>query len=94
MGIASVVESNNNLLNLLKLAVTTFDSRNPTQLPTDNNSGVAGSGSTVFYFGLNTPVSNYDATAPTIKVQIANGTPVRSIASDKLALVPNLPASS
>jgi hypothetical protein len=36
----------------------------------------------------------YDATAPTIKVQVANGTPVQSIASAELALVPNLPTSS
>jgi hypothetical protein len=33
-------------------------------------------------------------TAPTIKVWVANGTPVQSIASVKLASVPNLPASS
>jgi hypothetical protein len=40
------------------------------------------------------PVSNYDATAPTIEVQVANDTPVRSIASAKLASVPDLPAAS
>ncbi len=48
----------------------------------------------VFYFGPNAPVNNYDATAPTIEVQVANGTLVQSIAHAKLALVPNLPASS
>jgi hypothetical protein len=47
-----------------------------------------------FYFGLDAPVNNNDATVPTIEVQVANGTPVQSIASAKLALVPNLPASS
>jgi hypothetical protein len=40
------------------------------------------------------PVNNYDATAPTIEVQVANGTPVQSITSAELASVPNLPASS
>jgi hypothetical protein len=85
---------NNNLLNLLKLAVTTLDSCNPTQLPPDNESGIADSGSTGCYFGPDAPVSNYDATAPTIEVQVANGTPVQSFASAKLASVPDLPASS
>jgi hypothetical protein len=47
-----------------------------------------------FYFGPIAPVNNYDATAPTIEVQIATDTPVQSIASAKLASVPNLPASS
>jgi hypothetical protein len=47
-----------------------------------------------YYFGPNAPVSNFDATVPTIEVQVANGTPVRSIASAKLASVPDLPASS
>jgi hypothetical protein len=47
-----------------------------------------------FYFGTDAPVNNYDATVPTIEVQVANGTPVQSIASAELALVPNLSASS
>jgi hypothetical protein len=71
-----MVEFYNNLLNLQKLAITTPDSSNPTQLPFNNNSGIADSGSMGFYFGPNAPVSNYDATAPTIEVQVANGTPV------------------
>jgi hypothetical protein len=71
-----MVESYNDLLNLLKLAITTLDSSNPTQLPPDNDSGIADSGSTGFYFGPDVPVSNYDGTAPTIEVQVANGTPV------------------
>jgi hypothetical protein len=37
---------------------------------------------------------NYDATAPTIRVRIANGTPVHSIASGELALVTALPSAS
>jgi hypothetical protein len=47
-----------------------------------------------FYFCPDALVSNYDATVPTIEVQVANGTPVQSIAKAKLASVPNLPASS
>jgi hypothetical protein len=47
-----------------------------------------------FYFGPNAPVNNYDATAPTIEVQVANGACVQSVASAKLASVPDLPASS
>jgi hypothetical protein len=75
---------NNNLLNLLKLAVTTLDSCNPTQLPPDNASGIADSGLTGYYFSPNAPVSNYDARVPTIEVKVANGTPVQSVQ------VPNL----
>jgi hypothetical protein len=45
-----MVESNNNLLNLLKLAVTKLNSCNPTQLSPDKDSGIADSGSTRFYF--------------------------------------------
>jgi hypothetical protein len=89
-----MVESNKDLLNLLKLAVTTLDSSNSTQLPPNSNSGIADSGSTRFYFGANAPVNNYYATAPTIEVQVANSSPVQSIASAKLASVPDLPASS
>ena len=85
---------NNNLLNFLKLAITTLGSCNPTQRLPNNKSGIADSGSMGYYFGPNAPVSNFDATVPTIEVQVANGTPVQSIASAKLASVPDLPASS
>jgi hypothetical protein len=85
---------NNDLLNLLKLAVTTLGSCNSTQFPSDNERGIADFDSTGYYFGPGAPVSNYDATAPTIEVQVANGTPVRSMASAKLASVPELPAAS
>jgi hypothetical protein len=88
-----MVDSNNDLLDFLKLAVTTLDSCNSTQLPPNNDSGIADSGLTGFYFGPNAFVSNNDATAPTIEVQVATVTPVGSIASAKLASVPNLPAS-
>jgi hypothetical protein len=59
---------NNDSLNLLKLAVTTLGSCNPTQFPPNNKSGIADSGLTGYYFGPNAPVSNYDATVPTIEV--------------------------
>jgi hypothetical protein len=85
---------NNNLLNLLKLAITTLDSCNPTQLPPNNEFRIADSGLTGYHFGPDAPVSNYDDIAPTIEVQVANGTPVQSIASAKLASVSDLPASS
>jgi hypothetical protein len=71
-----MVEPKSNFLNLLKVAVTTRDSSNLTQLPPDNDSGIADSGSTGFYFGPNAPVNNYDATAPTIEFQVANSNPV------------------
>ena len=46
------------------------------------------------YFPPGAPVTNYDATAPTIGVCVANGTPVHSIASGELALVTALPPAS
>jgi hypothetical protein len=55
-----------------KLAVITLGSCNPTQLPPANESGIADSGSMGYYFGPNTPVSNYDATAPTMKSRLYN----------------------
>ncbi len=88
------VVSDNNLLNLQELSVTKLDSSNPNLHPANNGSGIAHSGSSRFYFGPDAPVNNYDATSPTIEIWVANGTPVQSIASAKLALVPNLPASS
>jgi hypothetical protein len=88
------VVSNNNLINLQELAVTKLDSSNPILHPTNNDSSIANWGSSGFSFGPNALVNNYDATVPTIEVGVANSTPVQSIASAKLALVPNLPASS
>jgi hypothetical protein len=46
------------------------------------------------YFTPRAPVTNYDATAPTIGIHVANGTPVHSIASGELALVTALPPAS
>jgi hypothetical protein len=59
---------NNNLFNLLKVAVSTLGSCNPTQPPPNNESSVADSGLTGYYFGPDAPVSNYVATVPTIEV--------------------------
>jgi hypothetical protein len=62
-----MVESNNDLINLLKLAVTTLYSSDPTQLPPNKDRGIADSGLTGVYVGPDAPVNNYDATAPTMK---------------------------
>jgi hypothetical protein len=64
------------LFNLQELAVTKLDSSNPTLHPTDNASSIADSGLLGFYSGPDAPVNNYDATAPTIEVWVANNTPV------------------
>ncbi len=93
-GMALNVASDNDLINNKKLAFTTFTSRNPTPHPPDNDTDIADSGSSHLYFAPGAPVMNYDATAPTIRVCIANGTPVHSIASGELALVTALPPAS
>jgi hypothetical protein len=92
--VALTVVSDNDLNNNRKLAFTTFTSLNPTPLPPDKDTGIAYSGSSHFYFAPGAPVSNYDATAPTIGVCIANGTPVHSIASGELASFTALPPAS
>ena len=86
--------SDNNSTNLQELAVTKLDFRNPTLRPTNIDSSIADSGLIGFYFTPAAPVHNYDATAPSIEVWVANGMPVQSIVSGELALVPALPASS
>jgi hypothetical protein len=86
------VVSDNDLINNKKLAFTTFTSRNPTPHPPDKDT--ADSGSSHFYFAPGAPVMNYDATAPTIGVGVANGTPVHSIVSGELASVTALPPAS
>ena len=88
------VGSDNNLINNKKLAFSTFTSCNPTPHPPNIDTGIADSGSSHFYFAPGAPVTNYDATAPTIGVRVANGTPVHSIASGELALVTALPPAS
>ncbi len=88
------VGSDNNLINNKKLAFSTFTSCNPYPHPPHIDTGIADSGSSHFYFSPGAPVTNYDATAPTIGVCVANGTPVHSIASGELALVTALPPAS
>jgi hypothetical protein len=88
------VASDNDLINNKKLAFTTFTSRNPTPHPPDQDTSIADSGSSHFYFSPGTPVMNYHATAPSIGVCVANDTPVHSIASGELALVTALPRAS
>jgi hypothetical protein len=70
------------------------NSHNSTLHPTNIDSGITNSGLLGFYCAPHASVSNYDDTAPTTKVHIANGPPVQSIASGKLALVTTLPATS
>ena len=88
------VVSNNNLTNLKELAFTTLPSRKPTPIPPDIDSSIANSGSSGMYFAPRAPVTNHDATAPTIRVHVANGTPMHLIASGELVLVTALPPAS
>jgi hypothetical protein len=46
------------------------------------------------YFAPGAPVNNYDATTPTIRGHMVNGTPMHSIARGELALVTALPPAS
>ena len=80
------IVSNNDLTNLKKLACTMFTSRNPTLRPTNINIGIVDSGLSGMYFAHGAPVTNYDATTPTIGVRVANCTHVHSITSDELAM--------
>jgi len=88
------VVSDNDLIINKKLAFTTLTSRNPTPHPPDEETGIVDSGSSHLYFAPGAPVMNYDATAPTIRVRVANGTPVHSIASGELASVTALPPAN
>jgi hypothetical protein len=88
------IGSDNNFINNKKLAFSTFTSINLTPHPPNIDTDIADSGSSHFYFAPGAPVTNYDATAPTIGVRMANSTPVHSIASGELALVTALPPAS
>ena len=94
VGVALNIVSDNDLTNLKELAFTTLPSRNPTPNSPDIDSSIANSGSSGMYFAPGAPVTNYDATAPTIGVHVANSTPVHSIASGELALVTALPPAT
>ena len=82
--------------NLLKnnyyYALSTASAGNPTQLPS-SDTGIADSGASGFYFAPGAHVANLNSRAPPIGVEVANGLPVRSIASATLASVPSLPAA-
>ena len=88
------VVSDKDLIYNKKLAFVTFTSCNPTLHPPDIDTGIANSGLSHFYFAPGAPVANYDATAYTMGVRVAIGTPLHSIASGELALVTALPPAS
>ena len=79
--------SDNNLTELKELAFTTLPSRDPTPNPPNIDSGIANSDSSGMYFAPRAPVTNYDATVPTIRVRVANGT----FGTLKDGYVPNVP---
>jgi hypothetical protein len=91
---ALTVVSDNDLSNNKKLAFTTLTGGNPIPRPPDKDTGIADTGSSHFYFAPGKPVMNYNTTAPTIGVPVANITPVHSIASGELASVMSLPPAS
>jgi hypothetical protein len=74
-------------------ALATPNSCNPTHLPSPHT-GIADSGASSFYFLSSAPVSNLNPEAPTICVRVANGLPVKSVASATLASVPSLPPAA
>ena len=85
---------NNELLkNNFYYALSTASVSNPTQLKS-SDTGIADSGASGFYFAPGAHVTNINSKAPAIGVEVANGLPVRSIASATLASVPSLPNSA
>ena len=74
-------------------ALSTASVHNPTQI-SSSHTGIADSGASGFYFAPGAHVSNINTRAPTIGVEVANGLPVRSIASATLASVPSLPPAA
>jgi hypothetical protein len=89
----AVYFKNNELLkNNFYFAVSTASASIPTQLPSAHT-GIADSGARGFYLAPNAPVANINSRAPATGVQVANGLPVRSIASATLASVPSLPSA-
>ena len=85
---------NNELLkNNFYYALSTESVSNPAQRPS-SDTGIADSGASGFYFAPGAHVSNLNPRAPAIGVEVANGLPVRSIASATLASVPSLPPTA
>ncbi len=94
-GMANFVYCNTNDLcqNNYYFALSTPSSCNPTNLPT-SHTGMAESGASDIYFASNAPVANLNPTAPSVGVRVANGLPVRSVASAALASAPSLPPAA
>jgi hypothetical protein len=92
---ANIIYFNTNDLcqNNYYFALSTPSSCNPTNLPT-SHTGIANSGASGIYFVSNAPVANLNPTAPSIGVRMANGLPMRSVASATLASAPSLPPAA
>jgi hypothetical protein len=94
-GVANVVYCNNNMLckNNYYYALSTPLICNPTHLPSFHT-GIADSGTSGINFAPNAPVANLNLQAPAMSVQVANGLPVRLIASATLDSAPSLPPAT
>ncbi len=92
MANAVYCENNELLKNNFYFALSTASASNPTQL-SSSHTGIANSGASGFYFDPSALVANINSRALAIGVQVANGLPVRSIASATLASVPSLPSA-
>ena len=86
-------DDKNCLKNNYYFALSTTPAGNPTHLP-PSRTGIADSGASGFYFAPGAPVANLDHKAPTVGVRVANGLPVRSVASATLASAPSLPPAA
>jgi hypothetical protein len=91
---ANIVNCKNKLLkNNYYFALSTLNVSNPTKLLA-NLTGIADSGAKCFYFTPDTLVVDFDRTAPTVGVCVANSHPEQSVACATLASVPALPPAS
>jgi hypothetical protein len=81
-GMANLVYCNDNKLlkNNYYFALSTSNVPNPSKLPA-THIGIAESGANGFYFAPDAPVADYNPTAPTVGVRVANGHPERSVAA-------------
>jgi hypothetical protein len=86
-------DTNDMYKNNYYFALSTPSSCNPTNLPT-SHTGIADSGASGIYFASNAPVANLNPTAPSVGVHVANGLPVRSVASATLASASSLPPAA
>ncbi len=87
----NVVYCDNSILfkNNYYVALSTPLICNPSHLPS-SHTGNANFCASSIYFAPNAPVSNLSLRASTMGVQLANGLPVRSVASATLASAPSL----